>query len=93
MSYEDEKLPQSNLLFPSEFTIKVIGKNSPDFEISALYAIKKHCLKLSETALNIKESKHKKYLALNVTLEIETQEQLEAIYRELNDCKHVIMTL
>jgi uncharacterized protein len=82
------------LQFPCEFTIKVFGTTTPEFEISVLSIIRKHVTtELRENAIQSRPSKESKYLALSVTITANNQEQLDTIYRELKACPLVMMAL
>lgn len=85
---------QNQLLsFPCEFEIKVIGKSCPEFETEVLIAVKKFAPDLKQNCLKENHSKSKNYLSISVKINATSQEQLNNIYRELNKCKDVIMTL
>lgn len=81
------------LSFPCSFTIKVIGYNQDSFECATLSIIQKHSKDIHQETIQIRKSKKEKYLSISITLEIETQNQLNTLYNDLNDCKEVIMTL
>jgi putative lipoic acid-binding regulatory protein len=81
------------LEFPCEFTIKIFGLASDEFEINALSIIHKHIPALAENAISSRPSKDGKYVALNVTMHVESKALLDEIYSELNANTHIIMTL
>ncbi len=83
----------SLLTFPCEFAIKVFGVASDEFETEVLSIIHKHIPNLSENAIRTRPSKDKKYLALTVTVFVESQLQLDDIYRELTSNPLVLMAL
>ena len=85
--------PKSALTFPCDFPIKIFGLASDEFEIEVLTIIKKHIKELPETALKHRASKEGKYLAITVTVPVESQEQLDDIYRALTSSSHVLMAL
>lgn len=85
---------QPNLLqFPSEFVLKVMGKNSSNFEGAVLKILRQHISDLSEGAISLRESKNKNFLAMTITFTATSQEQLDQIYIELSASEEVIMTL
>jgi putative lipoic acid-binding regulatory protein len=92
----DDKTTANNrpaLTFPCEFPIKVIGKADLEFQANVLQTVRKHFPQLGEAAAVTHYSKHNQYLSLTVTIQASSQEQLDAIYRELNAQPKVIMVL
>lgn len=87
---EEKKSP---LQFPCSFVIKIVGAATDQFEQEVLTIVKKHVSNLSENALQNRFSKDKKYLALTITITADSQEHLDALYRELSANPHVLMAL
>ncbi|OGT30934.1 MAG: transcriptional regulator [Gammaproteobacteria bacterium RIFCSPHIGHO2_12_FULL_35_23] len=83
----------SALQFPCEFPIKVIGNNSETFEIEVLTIIKQYVRNLRENAIRTKPSKNSKYLAITITINAQSQQQLDTIYQALNQCPLVQIAL
>lgn len=79
--------------FPCEFPIKVMGKNRPDFEAAVMAIARKHIPDLGEGAVTARPSKGDKWLSLTITFTAQSKAQLDALYRELNGCDQVVMTL
>lgn len=86
-------MDESLIKFPCEFTVKIFGNASDEFEISALTIIRKHLPELREDAIRIRPSQDKKYMAMSVTIHATSKEQLDNLYRELSSCPHVLMVL
>jgi len=87
-------MPSKTIMtFPCEFHLKVFGHNNESFEKKILTIVKKHCPNLKKNSLKIKLSKKNKYLSITITTEAKNKEQLDALYRELNQAPDVIMTL
>ena len=89
MSDQEETLFE----FPCSFPIKVFGVNHDDFEIAVIEIIRGHCQGMSEHAVSTKESKGGKYLSMTVTIDAQSKEQLDNIYRELSSHSLVKMAL
>ncbi|HSW93253.1 MAG TPA: DUF493 domain-containing protein [Gammaproteobacteria bacterium] len=89
----DTEKPDSLFQFPCDFTIKVFGKASDEFELEVLTIIRKHVPTLRENALASRLSKDGKYLALSVTVTCHDKEALDDIYRDLTANPHVLMAL
>jgi putative lipoic acid-binding regulatory protein len=78
--------------FPCSFPIKVMGLNSEEFTSAVLAIFKKH-LQLAEFTYSIRLSSSGKYLSMTITFTAESQNQLNAVYEELNGHDLVVMTL
>lgn len=83
----------SSIEFPCEFPIKIMGKASLEFQALALSIVRKHAPDLSEGAVQTRYSKDNKYISLTVTINAASQEQLDAIYRELSTNQQVLVAL
>ena len=90
---EEENTSTELLHFPCEFVIKVFGMSSDEFEVNVLGIIRNHVKELSENSIKNRTSKDGKYLALTITMPVDSREQLDAIYRELSSNPHVLMVL
>lgn len=81
------------IAFPSTFPIKVMGANSDDFEALVLSIIQKHASIVADEAVTTRLSKGGRFLSVTVHITAESQEQLDAIYRELSAHERVLMML
>jgi uncharacterized protein len=79
--------------FPCEFTIKIFGIASDEFEMEVISIVRKHVASLKENAFASRYSRDKKYLALSITFSATSQESLDNLYRELTASRHVLMVL
>lgn len=84
---------ESLLTFPCEFPIKVMGHAADDFDALVFSLVARHVAGLTENAVAVRPSSGGKYLAVTVTLQAESQAQLDAVYRELSGCDRVVMVL
>ncbi len=78
--------------FPSRFPIKVMGANQDDFEALVVSIIEKHASIVAEGVVS-RLSREGRFISLTVTITAESQEQLDAIYRELSAHERVLMML
>jgi putative lipoic acid-binding regulatory protein len=83
----------SALTFPCEFVIKVFGIATDLFEKQILDIIRTHTPDLHSSAVRSRPSKDGKYLALSITVHVESQKELDDIYYELTACPAVLMAL
>lgn len=81
------------LVFPCDFPLKIFGLANESFEGEALSIIHKHVPNLSGRTFESRKSANGKYLALSVTVHIDSKEQLDAIYKDLSASPHVLMAL
>jgi len=81
------------LKFPCEFKIKAMGKDDGELQHVVVEIIAKHCQKIRHDSIACKPSKTGKYISVNVTIEAESLDQLNAIYDELTAHEKVLMRL
>lgn len=84
---------QTVLQFPCEFTIKIFGASSDEFESAVIMIIRKHIAHVREDFIRIRPSKDGKYLAISATITASNQQQLDDIYRDLTADPHILMAL
>ena len=88
-------MPTESLLkFPCRFNIKIMGVNHIDLipEVAAIVAAHADGFD-PEADIVTKLSTKKNYLAITASIEALSQEQLDTIYRELNQHELVKVTL
>ncbi len=93
MANETKKNGDSLLTFPCNFTIKVFGQGSDEFEHAVLMIINKHVSNAADRAIQTRDSENGKYRSLSITVHIESKQQLDAIYHDLSNSPHVLMAL
>ena len=79
--------------FPTAVPLKVIGKNSDDFEghVVELFLIHLHPADLLD--IDRRTSSADAYLSVTVTFTAHSREHLDGIYRELGASKRVLMVI
>lgn len=85
--------PESLLVFPCEFPIKVMGSASDTFEAQIVEIVCRHVPDLDKMAITRRASQGGNYLAITVTIQATSRTQLDAIYQDLTACKLVLMAL
>lgn len=83
----------SLLKFPCDFPIKIIGAANSEFELAALAIVRRYAPDLKEDAIRTRPSKDGKFLALTVSVNATSKEQLDNIYKELTANELVLMAL
>lgn len=80
------------LEFPCRFPIKVMGRVNVEFDLLVVEIIGKH-VEVNANDVVTRPSKAGNYLAVTVTIEASSKQQLDAIYIELSQHPHVLMAL
>lgn len=81
------------LTFPCEFPVKVFGPATAEFKDSAAEIIERHMPGLDQSKLRWRESGGGRFVALTVTIDAQSREQLDALYEDLGALDGVLMTL
>lgn len=84
---------ESLIKFPCDFTIKIFGMASDEFDAAVLMIIHKHVPQIADRAIQSRPSANGKYCALSITVHVNSKEQLDNIYLELTQSPHVLMAL
>lgn len=84
---------RSAIEFPCDFPIKVMGHAADDFDSLVVGIVLKHVASLREGAVQSRASKRGRYVSVTVTVQAESQAQLDALYRELSGHARVLMVL
>ena len=79
--------------FPCQFPIKILGRKSKGFDTTVLEIVGRHTSDIKQSSINNRLSKGGKYISITVTITARSQNQLDNIYRELSDCREVLMAL
>ncbi len=84
---------ESALLFPCTFPIKAMGEAADDFDALVVTLIRRHSPDLLEGAVQTRLSRKGKYMSVTVTIDAQSQVQLDDIYRELTGNKRILLAL
>lgn len=88
------QLPNQPLLtFPCEFIIKVFGNATTEFETTVMTIVKNQIPNLKEDTFKLRPSKDEKFLAMTITVNVDSREQLDNLYRELSASPLVLLAL
>jgi len=88
-----EKTAETLITFPCDFTLKVIGKDSPEFEKIVMDVLRKKFRSLRNCTIQKRFSKDKNYLSYSITVHVKTKRKLDGLYRALSQTKEVVMVL
>jgi len=84
---------ESAIEFPCEFPIKVMGRNTPEFEAMARGLVEAHSGPVDDTAVRTAPSSNNRFISITVTITATSQQQLDAIYQDVTDHEDVLMAL
>ena len=79
--------------FPCEFPIKAMGKADVELPVVVTEIVRRHVLEVDEAAIKSRHSKDCIFISVTVIIEASSKKQLDAIYQDLTDHPHVLMSL
>ncbi len=79
--------------FPTDYTFKIMGEASPEFEKEVLMILHTQFPNMSEGSLKLTYSKGNKYLSISATVHAENFEQLEETYKACKANTRVLFVL
>lgn len=79
--------------YPCKFTIKTMGFANIEFDVIVVDIIRRHAPDISDHSVKSTFSKTKKYVSVSITITAQNKQQMDAIYQDLTDCEHVLMSL
>jgi uncharacterized protein len=85
--------PESLIVFPCDFPIKVMGLRQHGFAQAILEVVKQHSPDYDASSVEMRSSREGKYLSLTITVKATSQQQLDDLYRDLCDHSMVSMVL
>lgn len=83
----------SNLIFPCEIALKIVGLANDTFEQAVYDCLSPLVPDITSLPITKRFSKDHKYLSLTITVYAEEREFIDAIYRAISVCPEVIMAL
>jgi len=86
-------MDEERIDFPCHFPLKVMGLNQDDYPAFVLQVTQKHVQGISAADMHTRLSRNGKYIAVTITFDAQSREQLDALYRELNACERTRWTL
>lgn len=75
--------PQSLLVFPTDFPLKIMGKADEGFAQAVLDIVLRHAPDFDAGGTEMRASSGGNYVALTCTIRATSREQIDALYREL----------
>jgi putative lipoic acid-binding regulatory protein len=81
------------LEFPCDFPIKIMGRESPEFRALARSLVEKHTGPLADGAIQDSLSRNGAFVSVTITINAQSQQQLDDIYRAVTSNDDVLMAL
>jgi len=88
-----DKPDETLLEFPCRFPIKMMGRDGDNFRQAALDLVESHAGKIPEDSIKESMSSKGNFLSITVTIDAESQQQLDNIYRALCDHEEILVAL
>ena len=79
--------------FPCLFPIKIIGNNTPNFENEIINIAQEHDPSLMRNQVRTQLSNEGKYRSLSITVNVQDQQSLDALYQALTKHPEIKMVL
>ena len=87
-------MPVDTLIdYPCDFPVKILGHRQAGFAQTVVEIVRRHAPDFDATTVEMKTSKHGKYLSVTCVVRATSREQLDALYQELCDHPDVVMVL
>ena len=86
-------MPDTLLEFPTDFPLKIMGRNTDDFRSLVVGIVQKHAGEIDPALIEERPSRDGNYVGLTVTIRAQSKEQLDALYVELTSCEKVLVVL
>lgn len=84
---------ESLLRFPCSFPIKMMGRDTPEFRETARSLVEKHTGPIDDAAVNDALSRNGNFVSITITVNAQSQEQLDDIYRDVSSHDDILMAL
>ena len=84
---------ESAIEFPCEFPIKMMGRDTPDFRQTMRALVEGHVGDVDETRVQSIISRNLRFVSVTITITATSQQQLDAIYRDVSAHDDVLMVL
>ena len=83
----------SLLKFPTSFPVKIMGKEEPGFHDAVTEILARHVKAEHTLSVTRQPSKEGRFVSITVTIQAQSREQLDALYRDLSAHHLVLMAL
>ncbi|HEX5340166.1 MAG TPA: DUF493 domain-containing protein [Gammaproteobacteria bacterium] len=84
---------ESPLTFPTEFPVKIMGRDTPDFHTLVADIFTRHVAPFESLAVTRQTSREGRFISITVLIVAQSRAQLDALYTELSGSEQVLMAL
>ena len=81
------------LEFPCDFPIKAMGRDTPEFHATVRELVEAHTGPLEDERIQTAISRKGNFVSITITVNAQSQEQLDEIYRAITAHDDVLMAL
>lgn len=81
------------LQFPCSFPIKIMGRDKPGFRDTVVDIVKNHASDIGEDDVRLAPSSKGNFVSVTITVQADSREQLDNIYRDLTAHEDVLFSL
>lgn len=92
-NHDDFTQEDTLLEFPARFPIKIMGKNTPEFQTAVFAIINAHIPEKDRLEIRELPSKGDKYLGITIVAMFYDKPAIDAVYQALTDEPLVLMAL
>ncbi len=79
--------------FPCDYSLRIIGEGSDDFQAVVVDVVRVHAPDLDETTVSLRESRNGNYHSVTLVIRATGEPQLKAIFEDLKATGRVQMVL
>lgn len=84
---------ESLLEFPCDFPIKMMGEDSPEFRATARALVEIHTGPLEDHRVQNALSRNGRFVSVTITVNAQSRQQLDDIYRDVSAHPSILMAL
>lgn len=81
------------LEFPCDFPIKMMGRHTVEFEVTARSLVEKHAGPIEDEYIARSLSKNGRFVSVTITIIAQSKQQLDDIYQDATDHIDVLVAL
>lgn len=91
--YDDIPENETLLQFPCSFPIKIMGRDRPDFRDIVVAIVASHAGSIDENSIRSAPSRQGNFVSITITIQAQSQDQLDRIYQDLTAHDDVVFSL
>lgn len=84
---------ESLLEFPCDFPVKMMGRNTLEFETTARSLVEKHTGRIDDRFITSSLSTNGRFVSVTITISAKSKQQLDNIYQDATDHIDVLVAL